>query len=56
MVSDWALKQFIELYHQEFGVELSDAKATELATNLLGAFSYIYKAAKEIWLEPPPDS
>lgn len=50
MLSDVALKEFKQLYLEEFGEEIDDAKATELAINLLTLFDHIYRPLKKEWL------
>jgi len=50
MLSEAALKEFKQLYLEEFGEEIDDAKATELAINLLTLFDHIYRPLKKEWL------
>jgi len=50
MLSEKALREFKELYLEEFGEEIDDAKATELAINLLTLFNHIYRPLKKEWL------
>lgn len=51
MLSEDALQEFKALYKEEFGEELSDDKATELAINLLTMFDHVYRPIKKEWLE-----
>jgi len=51
MISETALQEFKDLYRQEFGEEISDEKATELAINLLTLFDCIYKPVKRAQLD-----
>lgn len=50
MVSEQALKEFKEVYRAEFGKEISDTEALELATNFLTFFNAIYRPIKKSWL------
>ena len=50
MLSDIALQEFKQLYLEEFGEEIDDAKAAELAINLLTLFDHIYRPLKREWL------
>jgi hypothetical protein len=50
MLSDEAREEFKKLYLEEFGEEISDAKATDLAINLLTLFDHIYRPVKKSWL------
>ena len=49
MLSETALQEFKELYKQDYGVELSDEAALELAINLLTFMNVIYKPIKKEW-------
>ena len=51
MLSPEALKNFKEIYKTEYGENISDKKATELATNLLTFFDRIYRPVKKSWLK-----
>lgn len=51
MVSEKALKDFIVIYKEEFGVELEEEKALEMAINLLNFFNNIYRPIKKAWLD-----
>jgi hypothetical protein len=51
MLSEAALKEFKQLYLEEFGEEISDAEATELGINLLTMFQNIYRPVKREWAE-----
>ena len=43
LLSKEAIKEFKQIYRQEFGGKISDQKALELALNLLNLFRVIYK-------------
>lgn len=51
MVSEKALKEFIDIYREEFGIELEEEKALEMAINLLNLFNNIYRPIKRNWLD-----
>src|SRR5687768_16073458 len=51
MVSEEALKEFKVIYKEEYGVDLDDKTATDLAVNLLTLFDNIYRPIKKSWLE-----
>lgn len=51
MVSEEALKEFKEIYKEEYGVDLDDRTATDLAVNLLTLFDKIYRPIKKSWWE-----
>jgi len=51
MVSEKALKEFIEIYKEEFGVELEEEKALEMAISLLDFFNNIYRPVRKTWLD-----
>lgn len=51
MLSDKALQEFKEIWKEEYGEEISDAKATELGINLLTMFDAIYRPIKREWWE-----
>jgi|GEM_PF-1433191 hypothetical protein len=55
MISDVALQEFRALWRDEFGKDISDEQATELAINLLTAFNHIYRPVRKEWLKGPPD-
>jgi hypothetical protein len=50
MISSIALQEFKALWREEFGTEISDDQATELATNLLTVFNHSYRPVKKEWL------
>ena len=50
MISDKALKEFKEIWKEEYGEEISDEKAVELSINLLTLFDKIYHPLKKEWL------
>jgi flagellin-specific chaperone FliS len=56
-LSKEAIKEFKRIYSQEFGEELPDEKARELAENLLSLFKIIYRPIpqkeKDNKQEPP---
>ena len=51
MISDIALREFKVLWRDEFGKDISDEQATELATNLLMAFNHSYRPVRKEWLK-----
>ena len=51
MISDTALREFIALWREEFGEEISDEQAMEIAPKLLNLFNHIYRPIKKEWLE-----
>ena len=51
MISDTALREFVALWHDEFGEEISDGQAMEIAPKLLDLFNHIYRPVKKKWLE-----
>ena len=56
MLSEVALQEFKKIWLEEFGEEISDEKATELAINLLTLFDAIYKPVPKSWLENASES
>ncbi len=50
-LSKEAIEEFKEIYRQEFGEEISDQTALELALNLLNLFRAIYKPVTKKELE-----
>lgn len=50
MLSELALKDFKQIYQDEFGVEMADEEATGLAINLLNLFNHIHRPVKKDWL------
>lgn len=51
MISDPALREFKEIWLDEFGVEISNEVAIEEAMNLLTMFNAIYRPINREWLE-----
>jgi hypothetical protein len=51
MISETALRDFKEIYSQEFGEEISDKQATELGVNFLTIFDKVYRPVKKSWLD-----
>lgn len=49
MLSEQALTDFKRIYAEEYGVDISDEYALELAVNLLGLFDEIYRPVKATW-------
>ena len=47
MISPKHIQEFKELMKKEYGVEYTDAQATEGATNLLGLFEVLYEVSKK---------
>lgn len=46
MLSEDAIKEYINIYKDEFGITLSKAEATEQATRLLEFFKILLKVDK----------
>ncbi len=55
MISETALQAFKKTYLEEFGEEISDEQAMELATSLLSLFDHIYRPVKKKWLDEVSD-
>jgi hypothetical protein len=51
MISQKALEEFKEIWHQQFGEDISNKKATEEGINLLTMFNAIYRPIKEQWVD-----
>jgi hypothetical protein len=51
MISETALKEFKEVYFEEYGAELSDSEAADLAINFLTFMNAIHRPVKKDWLE-----
>ena len=51
MISDAALKEFQEIWQEEFGQDISDEVAMEEATQLLTLFDAIYRPIKKEWVK-----
>jgi len=51
LISEKALKEFITLYKEEFGIELDEATALDAATNLLTFFDHVYRPVPQEWLD-----
>jgi hypothetical protein len=49
MISAAALQEFKGLWRDEFGKEISDEQAAELAINLLTAFKHTYRPVRAEW-------
>lgn len=49
MISEQALKEFQNVWKQEFGEKISDEGAMEEALNLLTMFDAIYRPTKKAW-------
>lgn len=54
MLSASALKSFKEIYRAEYGEDIPDAQASELALNLLTLYDHIYRPLKKEWLARIP--
>ena len=48
-MTEQCLEEFKKIYFEEFGLEISDDIALNLATNLLNLFSLIYKPVTTSW-------
>jgi len=46
MISDTALQEFKKIYREEYGQDISNEKAMELAVNLLVLYKQIYHPLK----------
>ena len=55
MISEVALREFKELYLDEFKEDLSDEEAIELGTNLLSVMNKVYRPIKKDWLDEATD-
>lgn len=51
MLSQAALDEFKQLYKTEFGIDLNDEAALELAVNYITFVSVIYRPVKKVWLD-----
>ncbi|MSU54548.1 MAG: hypothetical protein EXS48_01775 [Candidatus Staskawiczbacteria bacterium] len=51
MISDKALKEFIEIYQEELGIQLDEKTAMDLAISLLVFFKNVHKPIKKVWLD-----
>ena len=52
MLSNEALTEYKQIFAEEFGVQISDDYALELALKLLGIFDATYKPIRKEWDEP----
>jgi len=50
-----AIKEFKEIYYEEFGERISDKQAQEMGANLLSLFKIIYRPILEIGKQNPED-
>lgn len=55
MISDIALKEFKEIWREEFQEEISDEQAMIEATQLLTLFDAIYRPIKKDWAKEYDD-
>ncbi len=51
MLSDKALKEFKQIWKEQYGVEPTDAEATESAIKLLTLMNAVYRPIKKEWLD-----
>ncbi len=51
MISQWALKEFKTIWKEEYGNDIPDDFALEMAVNLLTLMNTIYRPIKEEWLD-----
>ncbi len=51
MLSKQAIKEFQDIYEEEFGEKIDDQTALELGVNLLTFLNNIYKPIKKKWLK-----
>lgn len=49
MLSDKALKEFKQIWKEQYGVEPTDAEATESAIKLLTLMNAVYRPIKKEW-------
>ncbi|OGE77420.1 MAG: hypothetical protein A3B91_05055 [Candidatus Yanofskybacteria bacterium RIFCSPHIGHO2_02_FULL_41_29] len=55
MISKEALEQFKEIYKLEYGEELPDDLAEDLAFNYLNLFDQVYRPIKQEWADEYPE-
>jgi hypothetical protein len=51
MISYTALQEFRTLWLEEFGEQISEEQAMEIAPKLLNLFNHIYRPVKKTWVE-----
>ena len=51
MISSTCINDFKILHFEEFGEEISEEKATELAVSLLTVFNCVYRPIKKDWID-----
>jgi hypothetical protein len=51
LISEKSLKEFIQIYKAEFGIELDGKTALAAAINLLTFFDSIYEPIRKDWQE-----
>lgn len=56
MLSQQALKEFKQIWKEEYQEEISDESAIEKGSNLLVFFDNIYRPIKKDWLKNPDNS
>lgn len=49
MLSAAAIKEFKKIYYEQFGEDISDEVALDLAVNFLTFMNAVYRPVKEIW-------
>lgn len=50
MLSEASIKDFKEIYKEEYGADISDDEALELATNLINFVNKIYRPVLKHWV------
>ena len=51
MLSEAAIKEFKQIYFEQYGAEISDKEATDLAVSLLTMLKQIHRPVKKEWLD-----
>ncbi|MDD2785995.1 MAG: hypothetical protein PHS79_03825 [Patescibacteria group bacterium] len=51
MISNEALQEFKKIWREQFGEDITDAKALEEGINLLTLFNAIYRPIKKEWAD-----
>jgi len=51
MISQKALEEYKAIYKEEYGADISDAEALDLAVNLLTMMNAVYRPIKKEWAE-----
>jgi hypothetical protein len=51
VISQKALQEFIAIYKDEFGIELDETTALDVAINLLTFFDQVYRPVNHDWFD-----